>query len=134
MSDSDAPRFSELRADLVRVAHQPDVVERTLEVVALIDAIAEPLDIHPVIVGGMAVYFWAARDEFLTYDVDIVMEVPVELDRRLTELGFVRTPDGRHWTLELADDLKTGRMPPGSDVLYEIARTAIEAKYHSERP
>jgi uncharacterized protein YuzE len=40
---------------------------------------AAPLGIHPVVVGGMAVYFWTASEEFVTYDIDVVMEVPDEL-------------------------------------------------------
>lgn len=48
----------------------------------------------------MAVYFWTASDRFTTYDIDVVMEMPEELSQRLAELGFTRTPDLRHWTLE----------------------------------
>lgn len=57
MSDNDAPETPDLRSDLARAAQTTDVVERTLEVVALIEAVAAPLGIHPVVVGGMAVYF-----------------------------------------------------------------------------
>src|SRR5829696_5426345 len=92
--------MSELRAALALAARDGDVVQRTLEVVAIVDAIAAPFGIRPVVVGGMAVYFWTARDEFLTYDIDVVMEVPDELDAKLTELGFARITDGRHWRFE----------------------------------
>lgn len=97
---SDEADIAELRAEIARVARTPDAIERTLEVVSLIDSVSAPLGIHPVVVGGMAVYFWTATNEFATYDIDVVMEVPDELDRKLDELGFVRTPDGRHWTIE----------------------------------
>lgn len=100
MRDSDPPQASDLRADLARAAEIADVAERTLEVVAVVEAVAAPLGIHPVVVGGMAVYFWTARDEFLTYDIDVVMEVSGELAAKLAELGFVRTENGRHWRLE----------------------------------
>jgi hypothetical protein len=100
MSDMGLPQASELRADLARAALSADLAERTLEVVAVIDAVATPLGIHPVVVGGMAVYFWTARDEFLTYDIDVVMEVPGALAQKLAELGFARAADRRHWRLE----------------------------------
>ena len=45
MSDSDTPIAPDLRADLARAAQTTDVVERTLEVVALIEAVAAPLGI-----------------------------------------------------------------------------------------
>jgi hypothetical protein len=51
----------------------------------------------------MAVYFWTANDAFVTYDIDVVMEVPDRLSARLAELGFTRTQDGRHWMLEGTD-------------------------------
>ncbi len=59
-----------------------------------------PLGIHPVVVGCVAVYFWTASDEFPTYDIDVVMEVPKQLADVLAQIGFARTPDGRHWLLE----------------------------------
>lgn len=97
-----APRvdMQVLRAEVARVARGSDVIDRTLEIVSLVDAVAAPLGIHPVVVGGMAVYFWTASDRFTTYDIDVVMEMPEELSQRLAELGFTRTPDLRHWTLE----------------------------------
>ncbi len=100
MSDRDAPEASNLRAELVQAAKRIDLAERTLEVVAVVEAVAAPLGIHPVVVGGMAVYFWTASEEFVTYDIDVVMEVPDELAAKLIELGFVRAMDGRHWVLE----------------------------------
>jgi hypothetical protein len=89
MSDRGTPDISSLRAELARAARQTDLAERTLEVVSVVEAVAAPLGIHPVIVGGMAVYFWTASEEFVTYDIDVVMEVPDEL-----------AADGRHWLLE----------------------------------
>jgi hypothetical protein len=96
----DRPDLAPLRAELARIARSEDAVERTLEVVALIEAALAPLGIHPVLVGGMAVYFWTARDEFRTYDIDLVMDTPAALHEQLEALGFARAPDGRHWTLE----------------------------------
>jgi hypothetical protein len=99
MSHGEASGVSNLRDDLARAAQKTDLAERTLEVVAVIEAIAAPLGIHPVVVGGMAVYFWTASEEFLTYDIDVVMEVPDELAAKLAQLGFDRAKDGRHWLL-----------------------------------
>jgi len=74
-----------------------------LEVASVVEVVAAPLGIHPVVVGGVAVYFWTASDEFLTYDIDVVMEVPKQLADLLARLGFARTADGRHWLLEGTD-------------------------------
>jgi hypothetical protein len=100
MSDGNPLHASDLRAELMRAAQVADLAERTLEVVAIVEAVAAPLGVHPVVVGGMAVYFWTASDAFLTHDIDVVMEVPDEMAAKLAELGFVRTPNGRHWVLE----------------------------------
>ncbi len=85
-----------------------------LEVASVVEAVAAPLGIHPVVVGGVAVYFWTASDEFLTRDIDVVMEVPDRLAARLAELGFVRAVDGRHWILE------------GTDVLLEAPSARLD--------
>ncbi|MGA2164629.1 MAG: hypothetical protein ABSH36_09165 [Solirubrobacteraceae bacterium] len=100
MHGDDAQETLDLRAELAHAAQLTDLAERTLAVVAVIEAVAAPLGIHPVVVGGMAVYFWTASDEFLTYDIDVVMEAPDELAAKLAELGFARASDGRHWILE----------------------------------
>jgi hypothetical protein len=110
---SRSPDHAELRAELADIARKDDLVERTFEVVALVEEVAAPLGIHPVVVGGMAVYFWTAREEFVTYDIDVVMEVPRELDEHLTALGFSRVADGRHWRLEGTDVLLEA---PGAQV------------------
>ncbi len=115
MSDIDAHKASNLRAELAHAAQGTDLAERTLEVVAVVEAVAAPLGIHPVVVGGMAVYFWTASEEFLTYDIDVVMEVPDELAAKLAELGFVPATDRRHWVLE------------GTDVLLEAPSAYLDA-------
>jgi hypothetical protein len=97
--------ISALRAELARVAQIADVAERTLEVVAIVETVSAPLGIHPVLVGGMAVYFWTGQEDFFTHDIDVVMPVPDELAMRLAELGFAHTTDKRHWTLEDTDIL-----------------------------
>jgi hypothetical protein len=89
-----------LKAALRRAAQIPDVAERTLEIVAIVEEAAAPLGTRPVVVGGMAVYFWTASDAFFTYDIDIVMDVSEEFGQTLATLGFERATDGRHWALE----------------------------------
>jgi hypothetical protein len=103
MSKREPASLASLRTELRRAAQVPDLAERTLEVVAIVEEAAAPLGIRPVVVGGMAVYFWTASDEFLTYDIDVVMDVPGQLADTLVALGFTRAPDGRHWTLEGSD-------------------------------
>jgi hypothetical protein len=103
MSESESGSFADLSADLRRVAKAPDLAERTLEVVAIVETVAAPLGIRPVVVGGMAVYFWTASDDFFTYDIDVVMETPDALVDALERLGFTQTADERHWTLEGTD-------------------------------
>lgn len=87
---------------------------RTLEIVAVIEAAARPIGIRPIVVGGMAVYFWTASDAFLTHDIDVVMEVPQQLEAVLADLGFRRTTNGRHWRLE------------GTDVFLEAPGTHVD--------
>jgi hypothetical protein len=115
MSDIDAHEASDLRAELARAAQGTDLAKRTLEVVAVVEAVAAPLGIHPVVVGGMAVYFWTASEEFLTYDIDVVMEVPDELSAKLADLGFVVAADRRHWVLK------------GTEVLLEAPSAYLDA-------
>jgi hypothetical protein len=105
----------QLRAELDRAARTDDLAERTLEVVSVVEVVAAPLGIHPVVVGGMAVYFWTESDAFVTYDIDVVMEVPDALDSKLAELGFVRAADGRHWMLE------------GTDIFLEAPSSRLDA-------
>ncbi len=70
------PDLMELRAALADAAKIEDLAERSLEVVAVVEAAGAPLGIHPVVVGGMAVYFWTADEAFVTRDIDVLMAVP----------------------------------------------------------
>lgn len=72
-----------LRAEIALATRIDNPAERALEIVAVIESVAAPLGIHPVVVGGMAVYFWTASERFLTHDIDVVMEIPDVLVRRL---------------------------------------------------
>jgi hypothetical protein len=109
------PDIAALRTEIATAARGSNVIDRTLEVVAIVEVVSAPLGIHPVVVGGMAAYFWTATDEFMTYDIDVVMDVPDELAEKLAELGFDRAPDGRHWFLE------------GTDVFLEAPSSRLDA-------
>lgn len=109
------PDIAALRAEIAIVARGSNVIDRTLEVVSIVDAVSAPLGIHPVVVGGMAAYFWTATDEFMTYDIDVVMDIPDELAEKLAELGFDQASDGRHWFLK------------GTDVFLEAPSAKLDA-------
>lgn len=99
MRENTDPQLAELRTALADAAKIDGLAERTLEVVAVVEEVAAPLGIRPVVVGGMAVYFWTADEAFVTHDIDVVMAVPERLSATLTELGFERSRGGRHWRL-----------------------------------
>jgi hypothetical protein len=99
VSDETDVHLAELRTALANAAKIEDLAERTLEVVAIVDEVASPLGIRPVVVGGMAVYFWTEDEAFVTYDIDVVMAVTDRLRATLADLGFEMSRDGRHWRL-----------------------------------
>jgi len=99
VSDETDAHLAELRTALANAAKLEDLAERTLEVVAIVDEVASPLGIRPVVVGGMAVYFWTADEAFVTYDIDVVMAVTDRLRATLADLGFEMSRDRRHWRL-----------------------------------
>ena len=96
MSENIDLDLTELRAALADAARIEDLAERSLEVVAVVEAAGAPLGIHPVVVGGMAVYFWTADEAFVTRDIDVLMAVPKGLAAALAQLGFEMSRDGRH--------------------------------------
>lgn len=97
----------DLRAQLRTAAEIDEPAGRALEVVAIIDEAIGTGGPHPVIVGGMAVYVWTENDEFLTVDIDVVVPTSPSFVDALTDLGFRRASNQRHWEL------------PGTDVLIE---------------
>jgi hypothetical protein len=103
-----------LRRDLRGAATISDPAERALEIVAIVAEVASRYGVRPVIVGGMAVYFWTVDDSFLTSDIDVVMETPAEVLAGLEHLGLQRLDDGRHWHL------------PGTDVLLEAPAARLD--------
>lgn len=114
MSENVDPNLTELRAALADAAKVEDLAEHSLEVVAIVEAAGAPLGIHPVVVGGMAVYFWTADEAFVTQDIDVLMAVPERLAAALAQLGFEKSRDGRHWHLS------------GTDIFLEAPGTDLE--------
>ncbi len=91
MPDHPDPRLPALRAALADGAQIDDLAERTLEIVSIVDEAVSPLGIHPVVVGGMAVYFWTANPAFVTADIDVVMLVT---DRLHSDARHTWFPEG----------------------------------------
>ena len=99
---------------MVRAAGIAEPAGRALEVVALIDQAMGGAAPHPVVVGGMAVYYWTANDAFLTADIDLVVPTSARFVDALESLGFARSTDGRHWEL------------PGTEVFVEAPASALD--------
>ena len=93
---ADSDEISSLRADLEKSAEIEDVTEQMLEVAAIVGEAVASLGIHPIVVGGLAIAYWAPG-AYLTGDIDVVMPRLEGLDARLAQLGFNR--EGRFWTL-----------------------------------
>jgi hypothetical protein len=102
-----------LRIALEAGAALPDIGERMLEVVGVIEEAVAPLGLHPVVVGGMAVYFWTHSDAFLTTDIDVVVPTTDAFSEVLFQLGFERQ-EGRHWYL------------PGTEVWLEAPSSYLD--------
>lgn len=111
---SDQPDDADLEAlgvALQRTADIPDPTEQMLEITGVVDAALRPIQIRPIVVGGLAVAYWTTG-LYLTGDIDVVMPHGVLIEQRLAALGFER--DGRFWTL------------PGRDVLFEAPGSILE--------
>jgi len=115
MSD-DPIDIGALRAEIARAARVENPAERALEIVAVIESVAAPLESILSSSGAWRCIFWTASEKFLTHDIDVVMETPDVLTGRLGELGFVRTANGRHWTL------------PDTDIYLEAPSSHLDAK------
>lgn len=107
----DETDLAALRIELKRTADIPDPIEQMLEITGVVDAALRPIDIRPIVVGGLAVAYWTTG-LYLTGDIDVVMPHNKEIEQRLAALGFER--DGRFWTL------------PGRDPLFEAPGSTLE--------
>jgi hypothetical protein len=89
--------IARLRLDLDASSSIDDPTEQMLEVASIVQELLAPLDLRPVVVGGLALACWLARNAYLTSDIDVVMPWTNEIDSRLRTLGFER--EGRFWVL-----------------------------------
>lgn len=99
---------------MAEAAKLDDLAARTLEIVGIVSEETAAAGLRPVVVGGMAVYFWTATDAFLTNDIDVVVPTEGAFTQALTTLGFERTRDRRHWVL------------PGTEVLIEAPSSTLD--------
>jgi hypothetical protein len=100
-----------LRRELEATAAISDLTQQMMEVAAIVDEALTPLNIHPVVVGGLAIAYWVPG-AYLTSDIDVVMPYVQSASERLAELGFTR--EGRFWVL------------PGREVFFEAPGSQLE--------
>ena len=100
-----------LRDELDGTAEIEDPTEQMLEIAAIVEEAVASLGLHPIVVGGLAVAYWAAGT-YLTHDIDVVMPYVPDLESRMAALGFVR--EGRLWVL------------PGRAVFFEAPGNKLE--------
>lgn len=116
--DADPPASAQghdpedLREALLAAASLADPTERLLEVAAVIGEALADLGIQPVVVGGLALAYWASGDEFITGDIDVLLPRVPGLAERLERLGFAQ--EGREWRLH------------GYDVSFEAPGDVLE--------
>ena len=106
-------RLARLRIEIRAAAEIEELTAQVLEVVGIIEEAVAPLDLKPVLVGGMAVYLHTADDAFLTKDIDLVMPTTRKLKAVLGALGFEKQR-GRHWRL------------PGTEIFLEAPSADLE--------
>jgi hypothetical protein len=83
------------RAAFEAAAAIEDTTERLLEAAAVIAEDLAEIGRDPIVVGGLAVAYWAAGTE-TTSDIDVAMADHAELSDRLEALGLRK--EGRAWT------------------------------------
>jgi hypothetical protein len=102
-----------------------DQTERLLEAAAVVAEVLEGIGRSPIIVGGLAVAYWASGAE-TTGDIDVAMRDHPELSGRLEVLGLRR--EGRVWTTSdgrVVWERPADALPPGW--------TAVTAELRSGR-
>jgi hypothetical protein len=104
-------RVEQLRRELAETASIGDPVEEMLEIAAIVEEALEPSHIYPVVVGGLAVAYWAAG-AYVTYDIDVVMPSSDTVNETMAALGFER--EDRFWVL------------PGRKAFFEAPGTYLE--------
>lgn len=141
------PDIAALRtAEIMTAAQGSNVIDRTLEVISIVDAVSAPLGIHPVVVGGTAKI--VSRVDILIDRLNEFQatghEVPAQqalallaglqadetenLEERASIHGITAILKA---VCKLADAVKAGRTPPDSGELREIAKAALRSDYPS---
>ena len=90
-----------------------DQVERLLEAAAVVAEELAEIDRHPIVVGGLAVAYWAEGAE-TTGDIDVAMPSHPLLDEHLARLGLRK--EGRVWATpdrRVIWERPADRLPPG---------------------
>ncbi len=108
-----ASSIEDLNASIDATASIEDMTEQLLEIAALVGEAVSPLDVHPVVVGRLAVAYWAPGAH-LTGEIDLVMPHAEEIARRLESIGFER--GGRFWLL------------PGREIFLESSGAVLEPR------
>jgi hypothetical protein len=96
----------------VAAASIDDPTERLLEVAAIVGEAVSDLGVEPVVVGGLALAYWASGDDFITGDIDVLVPRVPGITERFEALGFAQ--HGREWHL------------PGYDVSFEAPGEVLE--------
>lgn len=78
----------------------PDPMERRLMALGIVFEALKPLDITPVLVGGMAVEMYS-MGSYATFDADLLAPATRDVERVLVELGFERI--GKTWKHRVLD-------------------------------
>lgn len=85
--------IDEARDRLTKLKDKPKF-EKMLQTTAILTGLLENENLHPIIVGGLAVEIYT-RSEYTTSDIDLIFSQRSIADKYLRLLGFV--PEGRHW-------------------------------------
>ncbi|WP_067725081.1 DUF6036 family nucleotidyltransferase [Oceanobacillus damuensis] len=95
--------------------------ERMVHVCGLLAAYFQKDNIQPIIVGGLSVEIYT-RNNYTTYDIDLVTDGRDQFDKLLTnELGF--TKEGRSWyheELEISIEIPDNYLEGSKDKVIEM--------------
>ncbi|WP_058306172.1 DUF6036 family nucleotidyltransferase [Gracilibacillus massiliensis] len=94
--------------------------ERQLEFASMITEYMKNKNIHPIIVGGLAVEIYT-RNDYQTHDIDFVSDGWAQFDQLLSELDFIRVE--REWyntELEIAIEVPSNFLEGNEDLVTEL--------------
>lgn len=95
--------------------------ERMVQLCALLTAYFQKDNIHPIVVGGLSVELYT-RNNYTTYDIDLIADGRDKFDKLLTEeLKFIKK--GRSWyhqTLEISIEIPDNYLEGSYEKVIEI--------------